>query len=380
MKNSKINDFIKIGITGQNGFIGSHLINNLLLYPKEFEIINFNRNFFNNEKSLDEFVLKCDVIIHLAALNRHDDPDEIFRINVSLVQCLINSLSRTKSRTHVIMASSTQEALDNPYGLSKKKCREMLLKWANSTKNKFTGLIIPNVFGPFGNPFYNSVVTTFCHQISNRQKPKINEDGILKLIYINDLVKKIIEIIRNYETKDLYKINHSYILKVSDLLKLIKSFYETYELNGEIPYLNSKFELDLFNTYRCHMNINDYFPVNFIKHNDKRGSFFEMIRFSDGGQVSFSTTEPGYVRGNHFHTRKIERFAVIKGKALIQLRRIGSDKILSFYLDGNSPSYVDIPIWFTHNIKNIGDELLYTNFWINEVYNPDDPDTFFEDV
>jgi UDP-2-acetamido-2,6-beta-L-arabino-hexul-4-ose reductase len=128
------------------------------------------------------------------------------------------------------------------------------------------------------------------------------------------------------------------------------------------------------------MNLEDYFPVNFTEYNDERGSFVEIIRLGVGGQVSFSTTEPGYTRGNHFHTRKIERFAVIKGKALIQLRRIGSEEILNFYLDGDSPSYVDMPVWYTHNIKNIGDEVLYTNFWINEVYKPDDSDTFFENV
>jgi UDP-2-acetamido-2,6-beta-L-arabino-hexul-4-ose reductase len=167
---------------------------------------------------------------------------------------------------------------------------------------------------------------------------------------------------------------------VNDLFNIIKSFYEIYQLNGEIPYFDSKFELDLFNTYRSYMNLEDYFPVNFTEYNDERGSFVEIIRLGVGGQVSFSTTEPGYTRGNHFHTRKIERFAVIKGKALIQLRRIGSEEILNFYLDGDSPSYVDMPVWYTHNIKNIGDEVLYTNFWINEVYKPDDSDTFFENV
>ena len=128
-------------------------------------------------------------------------------------------------------------------------------------------------------------------------------------------------------------------------------------MKGEIPYFESKFELDLFNTYRCYMNLKDYFPLNF-KHKDERGSFVEIVSCVLEDKP-FSTTEPSYVRGNHFHTRKIERFAVIKGKALIQLRRIGSNEILNFYLDGDIPSYVDMPVWYTHNIKNIGDEVLY---------------------
>jgi UDP-2-acetamido-2,6-beta-L-arabino-hexul-4-ose reductase len=128
------------------------------------------------------------------------------------------------------------------------------------------------------------------------------------------------------------------------------------------------------------MDIKNYFPVKFTQHTDPRGSFVEVIRLGVGGQVSFSTTVPGITRGNHYHTRKIERFAVIKGKALIQLRRIGTDEVLDFYLDGTEPAYVDMPIWYTHNIKNIGDDILYTNFWINEFYNPDNADTYFEDV
>ena len=128
------------------------------------------------------------------------------------------------------------------------------------------------------------------------------------------------------------------------------------------------------------MNISKHFPVKLIQHKDYRGSFIEIIRLSNGGQVSFSTTQPGITRGNHFHTRKIERFTVIKGKALIQLRKIGSDKVLDFYLDGNKPAYVDMPIWYTHNIKNIGKDILYTNFWINDPYNPEDADTYYEEV
>jgi len=128
------------------------------------------------------------------------------------------------------------------------------------------------------------------------------------------------------------------------------------------------------------MDVKNHFPINFTKHTDARGSFVEVIRLGIGGQVSFSTTVPGITRGNHFHTRKIERFAVIKGKALIQLRKIGTNEVLEFYLDGEKPSYVDMPIWYTHNIKNIGDEVLYTNFWINEPYNPADADTYFVEV
>src|SRR5699024_7445147 len=149
---------------------------------------------------------------------------------------------------------------------------------------------------------------------------------------------------------------------------------------GEIPTIHNTFELNLFNTFRCYMDIANHFPVKFTQHTDPRGSFVEIIRLGVGGQVSFSTTVPGITRGDHYHTRKIERFAVIKGKALIQLRRIVTVEILDFYLDGDVLAYVDMPIWYTYNIKNIRYDVLYTNFWINESYNPEYADTYFEEV
>jgi UDP-2-acetamido-2,6-beta-L-arabino-hexul-4-ose reductase len=371
---------LKIGITGQNGFVGSYLYNTVGLYSNEFDRIEFERNYFDNDAKLDAFVKKCDVIVHLAALNRHNEPQVIFDTNVELVQKLIRSLERTNSKPHVIISSSTQEERDNLYGKSKKECRELLKQWAERNTANYAGLVIPNVFGPFGHPYYNSVVATFCHQISNVETPQIDVDGDLKLIYVDELVKEIIGLIRAPKFAPNILVPHTAEARVSELLALIQGYYELYQMKGEIPTIRNTFELNLFNTYRCYMNIAAHFPVKYVQHTDSRGAFVEVIRLGVGGQVSFSTTVPGITRGNHYHTRKIERFSVIKGKALIQLRKIGSTEVLDFYLDGNEPAYVDMPIWYTHNIKNIGEEVLYTNFWINEFYDPNDPDTFFENV
>ena len=144
--------------------------------------------------------------------------------------------------------------------------------------------------------------------------------------------------------------------------------------------LKNRNEVRLFNTFRSYINLEKYFPFFLKKNTDERGMFVETLKLETGGQVSFSITKAGVTRGNHFHTRKIERFTVIKGKARISLRKIGTDKVYSFMLDGDSPAYVDMPIWFTHNITNIGTEDLYTQFWINEWYDPNDADTFFEEV
>jgi UDP-2-acetamido-2,6-beta-L-arabino-hexul-4-ose reductase len=370
----------KVGITGQQGFIGQALFNTLGLYPGEFERVQFERKFFEDQAKLEKFVSECDVIVHLAAMNRHHDPEVIYETNISLVQKLINALERSKSKAHVLFSSSSQEERDSLYGLSKKEGRELLSVWANKSGSLFTGMIIPNVFGPFGNPYYNSFIATFSHQLTHGDQPTIDVDGHVKLIYVNELIHVFIQEIRSKTDKNLLQIPHTTEHKVSEILEILERYKVQYFENGIIPNLNIPFEVNLFNTFRSYIDYKNHFPVKYVKNTDIRGSFVEIIRLNVGGQVSFSTTVPGITRGNHYHTRKIERFSVIKGKALIQLRKIGTSEVIDFYLDGNAPSYVDMPIWYTHNIKNIGDEELYTNFWINEFYDSKDPDTYFENV
>lgn len=370
----------KIGITGQEGFVGKHLYHTLGLFTEEFERVPYNKSIFENENELDAFVSQCDVIVHLAAVNRHESEQVIYETNVGLVNKLIAALERTGSKAHILISSSTQEERDNLYGKSKKEGREALVNWANTNGGKVTGLIIPNVFGAFGKPFYNSFIATFCYQLTHNQTPNVANDGEVKLIYVQELVAVILKEIRKGESKAQYFVEPTAVKKVSEVLALLEEYKAQYFEKGEIPALNTPFELNLFNTYRSYMDYATHFPVKFTQHTDPRGAFVEVIRLGIGGQCSFSTTVPGITRGNHYHTRKIERFAVIKGKALIQLRKIGTDEVLDFYLDGNEPAYVDMPIWYTHNIKNIGEEELYTIFWINEPYNPEDADTYFEEV
>jgi UDP-2-acetamido-2,6-beta-L-arabino-hexul-4-ose reductase len=369
---------IKVGITGSKGFVGYHLYQTLVLHKDEFSLIEFDRIFFDDNQTLDAFVSSCDVIVHLAALNRHNDPQFIYETNILLVKSLVASLKRTASKAHVIISSSTQEERDNLYGKSKKEGRLLLSEWANQRGGRLSGLVIPNVFGPFGHPNYNSVIATFCHQIARSETPKIDVDGELKLIYVGELIEEIINVIRNNDNTHELIIPHTAEAKVTELLSLLQYFRKSYQDKGEVPILNNDFEHNLFNTYRCYMDVSNYFPKKFVQHADNRGAFVEIARLGIPGQMSFSTTLPGITRGNHFHTRKIERFAVIKGKALIQFRRVGTNEVHDFYLDGDEPAYVDMPIWYTHNLKNIGEEMLYTIFWINEAFNANNPDTYFE--
>jgi UDP-2-acetamido-2,6-beta-L-arabino-hexul-4-ose reductase len=370
---------IKVGVTGSNGFIGWHICQKIRLYPDKFKLIEFKREWFNESKKLDIFVSNCDVLIHLAGLNRHDNENAIFNINVGLAEKLIESFNRTGFKGHVLFSSSIQEDRNNTFGKSKKLAKEMFYSWAIEAGANFKGLIIPNVFGAFGKPFYNSVVSTFCYQLVNNQSPKIENDATLNLIYIDDLVKEILDLI-NTETNDIVEIGYNDTHKVSELLELLIKFKDKYFDNGQIPNFNNQFEINLFNTFRSYFNLNIHFPIKYKKNIDERGNFVELIKLETGGQVSFSTTKSCVTRGNHFHTRKIERFSVIKGKALIQLRKIGTVQIFDFYLSGDEPAYVDMPIWYTHNIKNIGEEELYTIFWINEAFDINNSDTYFEIV
>ena len=374
-----IQHILRIGITGQAGFIGTHLFNYLGL-QEGVERISFENIFFQNSWQLRAFVKQCDVIVHLAAMNRHNDLEILYQTNIHLVQQLIDAIEAENVKPHIIFSSSTQEEKDNIYGHSKKKGRELFIRWAQQQGGTFTGLIIPNVFGPFGNPNYNSVIATFSHQLTHNRTPKLETDGRLKLIYVGELIDEIWKIIKEKLVESEYFLKHTAEAKVSEILTLLENYRTQYFENNILPKINTRFELNLFNTFRSYFDHSKHYPVLLKKNSDNRGNFVETVKTSIGGQFSFSTTHTGITRGDHFHTRKIERFAVIKGKAVIELRRIGTTEILHFELDGDQPAFVDMPVWYTHNITNVGSEELLTLFWINEFFDASDPDTFFEKV
>ncbi|GHV73880.1 epimerase [Spirochaetia bacterium] len=376
---------IKVGITGQSGFVGTHLYSTLKTMPESFERIPFESGFFENTELFTSFVKKCDVIVHLAAINRCPNANKLYKTNIELAQKLITVLEEENRTPHVIFSSSTQECLDNPYGNSKLECRKLFEAWAKERNASFTGMIIPNIYGPFGLPNYNSFIATFCHKLTHDEEPEIITDSEVNLVYIASLCNYIVSDITKVQTanhpviKD-ENIHQDFTKKVSEILMKLNDYKALYLNQGIIPSFAGINEINLFNTFRSYIDLNRYFPSVLKQNTDERGTFVETIKLGTGGQVSFSTTKPGVTRGNHYHTRKIERFTVIKGRARIQLRRIGTDTVYEYYLDGAQPSYVDMPIWFTHNITNIGTDDLYTQFWINEWHDAADQDTFFEDV
>src|SRR5690606_29253738 len=286
---------INIGITGQNGFVGKHIYNTLKLYDN-FKLIEFEKDFFEKESLLQKFISECDIIIHLAAMNRHENQQVIYETNIDLVNKLVNSCIKTNKTPHIIFSSSTQELKDNLYGKSKKIGKTILEKWALKSGGKVTSLTIPNVFGPFGKPNYNSFIATFCYKITHDESPEIIEDSEVDLIYINELVEIFISAIKNQLNANKindncyeYLVTHTSRNKVSDILQLLLSFKENYLINGVFPSLEDPFEKALFNTFRCYIE-NDHYPVLYEKHSDLRGSFVEIARTNTSGQFSFSTT------------------------------------------------------------------------------------------
>ena len=370
---------MRIGITGQNGFIGYHFIQTIKYKYSDYTIVPFQKSFFEKEDLLKNFVSSCDVIFHLAGVNRAKTDTEVYDGNMKLTNILNKALIDSKFQGQLLFASSYQENQNSAYGQAKKSSRVFLQGTMNDLGGSFTGLIIPNVFGPFSKPNYNSFVATFCSKILNEESPIIINDNKVPLLYVGNLVNYIIKAISKPKPSILV-IESDVEIKVTEVLNLLNLFKYSYTDRNTIPYLKSTFELEMFNTFRSYKSFKDNQPSFLLNNIDERGSFSELIRTNSGGQFSYSTTLPGFTRGNHFHTRKIERFIVIGGRAKISLRKIGSTEVHEFLLDGENPSFVDMPIWYTHNITNIGTTPLITAFWINEPYNSEDADTYFENV
>lgn len=376
---------IRVGITGQSGFIGTNLYNTLGLYPGEFERIPFHDDFFHEDLALRKFVKQCDVIVHLSALNRHSYPKVLYDTNMRLVKQLITSMDAEKVTPFVIFASSIQEERDNAFGKSKRDGRLMLEDWAVRRGASFSGLILPNVYGPFAKPFNNSFVATFSYQLTHGEVPEVHQDSDVKLVYISNLCDLIIQKIRTQARKVVrlvsrYEVSWDFQHKVSEILSLLQQYRELYLKQGIIPEMNCRNDYNLFNTFRSYIDLSSHFPVKLDQHPDLLGMLVETSQMGVGGQLSFFTTLPGATRGNHYHTRSLKRLTVIKGKALVKMRQTGTDEILEFELDGNIPSYVDIPIWHVHNLTNTGEEPLYIQLWKNELYQTDNEDTYYEQV
>lgn len=369
---------ITIGITGMVGFVGSHL-RDRLSREESVSVPPFDDNFFDDENKLKEYVSSCNSIVHLAAMNR-GDKDEIYNTNIELVKKLISAMEDMKVTPSIIFSSSTQIDKDTAYGRSKKEGARLLTEWAHRNNASLTIMVIPNIFGDQGRPYYNSVVATFCYQLTHQEEPKIMVDGQLGLIFINELTELMAQrAIKPLEGVDVIRVPSTSTAKVTEILSLLETFRDFYYNKKIVPAFKNNFEKNLYNTFITYMDKSDFSQYPKL-HSDSRGSLFEVVKQQIGGQVFFSTTKSGITRGNHYHTRKMEKFCVVKGQGVIRLRRIGTDKIIEYEVSGDKPVSVEMPIFYTHNITNVGNEDMLTLFWTNELFDPNDPDTFYEEV
>jgi UDP-2-acetamido-2,6-beta-L-arabino-hexul-4-ose reductase len=364
---------MRIGITGIDGFLGWHLRCRLL--PESVEIKGAVESTFRDPEALAAFVAGCDVVVHLAAMNR-GEPSEVEATNVALAEKLVAALEARSSKAHVLFSSSTHIHGDSGYGRSKKKAGECLDRWARTRGGRFTNLVLPHLFGEGGRPFYNSGCATFCHQLARGEASEVNPAGRLELIHAQRVSDLILRCIRE-ETEGDLRVEGT-PLAVDELYGRLRAISESYRA-GIIPSLEDPLELELFNTYRSYLFPQAY-PVGVTLHSDPRGWLFESVKTRNGGQSFLSLTHPGITRGNHYHRAKFERFMVIQGEAEIRIRRLFDDRIHTFPVSGRTPCFVDMPTFHTHAIQNTGGEELITMFWSHEIFDPARPDTYARTV
>ena len=363
-----------IGITGASGLIGSHVRSHFLASGvRNLKIAN--RETFEDFEQLCEFVRGCQTIIHLAGMNRGDKA-EIAVTNPRLARDLVRALESEGSGANIVYSNSTHQNLETPYGISKRTVAEILGEWSSRSGAHFSDIVFPNVFGEGGRPFANSVVSTFCHQLVRGVEPAVINDNEIELLHAGAASEMIIQSALNSSDGTQRPVGTN--ITVSTLLENLKDLNSHYK-DGWIPATQSDFERSLFNTFRSFRF--EVSPIiNLQRHSDARGAFVELVKCEQGGQTSFSTTVPGVTRGNHFHLRKMERFVVVSGVGNIRLRKLFTDKVFEFAVSGGDSIAVDMPTMFTHSITNSSSDPLITAFWIDEMYDESDPDTYSEPV
>jgi len=365
---------MKIAITGSSGFLAYHVRCQLLKF-KDIEVVLTSQQNFENVTVLSQMLDGCDAIFHLAGMNRGVD-QEIYDVNIRITNNLIEALRQNKSKAHVVFSSSTHILKETLYGQSKKKCAELLRYWSHESGAQFTEVIIPHIFGEFGRPNYNSAVATFCSQLAQEQNCEIKNDVELELIHAGDVARKFIDIVQ----AKIFGVCHlsGHKIKVSEVVTLLQHMNAQYR-NQIIPQFKNEFELKLFNTLRSYL-FPQFYPQKIKLNSDHRGHLLELVKTIHGGQSFISFTLPGKMRGNHYHYSKIERFCVVSGQASIKLRKLLTNDVVEFTVNGDSPCYVDMPTLYTHNITNTGQNELVTVFWSHEIFDPENSDTYAESV
>lgn len=387
---------MNILITGSNGFIGKNLANafrNIQLgYDKTHPEISIENIYLydidTDESLLNQYCSEADFVFNFAGVNRTENQSDFTKGNTDFLFHLLNTLKKKNNMCPVMLSSSIQAVLDNPYGRSKKAAEDILIKYSESTGCKCLIYRFPNVFGKWCKPNYNSVIATFCNNIANDLPVTVhNTETELTLIYIDDLVKEMIHALSGNENSNgiFCEVPVSYKKKLGFIEKTINNFRNMSE-ECRVPDFEDAFVSKLYSTYLTYLPKEKM--ISSLKMNtDERGSFTELIRTPDRGQLSVNISKPGIIKGNHWHQSKNERFIVVKGHGLIQMRKIGTDSngheypVIEFEVFGERIQSVEMIPGYAHNIINLSDtEDLITFIWANECFDTEHPDTYYEKV
>jgi len=366
---------MKIFITGSAGFIGKNLIAELRNQGytdlPEYDIDT-------NPALLDEYTKECEFVFHLAGVNRPENPKEFMSGNFGFTSLLLDSLRKHSNKAPILITSSIQAALENPYGQSKKAGEDLLFQYSKETNVPVYIYRLPNVFGKWCRPNYNSVVATFCNNIANNFPIQVNNPDVeMNLVYIDDVVNSFIEKVKGkgYKVKEFETVSPVYTIKLGEIVELLYQFKESRD-NLHIPDMGDAFTKKLYATYLSYLS-EDNFSYPLKMNIDERGSFTEFLKSPDRGQVSVNISKPHITKGNHWHHTKNEKFLVVSGKGVVRFRKVDSDKIIEYFVSGDKMEVVDIPVGYTHNIENLGDTDMVTIMWVNEIFNKEKPDTVF---
>lgn len=369
---------MKILVTGADGFVGKNLI-------AELKNRGYNDIFkctkATTKPQLDEYTRKCEFVFHLAGVNRPKDEKEFMEGNFGFTSELLDLLKKNNNKSPILITSSIQAERNNPYGRSKKTGEDLLFNYNNETGVKVYVYRLPNLFGKWSRPNYNSVVTTFCYNIARDLNIQINDPEVeLNLCYIDDVLNEFFKALKNNPTKEgrfcIVPVSHK--IKLGKLAELIQGFKDSRK-DLSIPNMEDPFTKKLYSTYLSYLP-EDKFSYSLKINVDNRGSFTEFIRTPERGQVSVNVSKPGITKGNHWHHTKNEKFLVVSGKGVIRFRKIDSDEILEYFVSGDTMEVVDIPIGYTHNIENLGETDMVIIMWANECFDPENPDTYYLEV
>ena len=369
---------MNILVTGAKGFVGKNLI--WELRNRGYEDI-FAYDIDSDEADLDRYTKECEFVFHLAGVNRPKEEKEFMEGNFGFTSVLLSKLKQHSNHAPILITSSIQAELDNPYGKSKKAGEDLLFAYEEETGAPAIIYRLPNVFGKWCRPNYNSGVATFCNNIANDLEIKVNDPNtVMNLVYIDDVVDEFIAALEGRENRigNFCMIPTVHTVSLGKIAETLYTFKESRNTLS-VPYMENEFEKKLYSTYLSYLP-KDGFAYPLKMNVDTRGSFTEFIRTTDRGQVSVNISKPGVTKGKHWHHTKNEKFLVVKGRGCIRFRQIDEDEIIEYHVNGDELTVVDIPTGYTHEITNEGTEDMVTVMWANEAYDPQKPDTFYLDV